>query len=101
MLAALIKDILLIPFKLIINGIRALIYNARGAIDTTGIYTDRWSKDDRVMLLDVQNGNQAEQVKLYADFDNNARQLSKLKVGDTVNIRWIPGAKWSMGRKQS
>ena len=99
MLTALIANTLLIPIKLLINFIRTLIYNARGAIDTTGVYLERWKSDDRVMILKVEHDGQEYQVRLYADFDNNSKSLSKLTFGDTVPIRWIPGAKWSMGRK--
>ena len=99
MLAHLIINTLLIPIKLLINLLRTLIYNARGAIDTTGIYLERWKSDDRVMILRVEQDGQEYQVRLYADFDNNWKSLSKLNPGETVPIRWIPGAKWSMGRK--
>ena len=99
MLFALIKQIVLFPIKLLVNFIRTLIYNARGAIDTTGIYLERWKSDDRVMILKVGQKGQEYQVRLYADFDKNWKSLSKLNPGDTVPIKWIPGAKWSMGRK--
>ncbi len=41
MIPALIMNVLILPIKLIINAVRALIYQARGAIDTTGIYKER------------------------------------------------------------
>ena len=99
MLTALIMNSLLIPVKLLINLIRTLIYNARGAIDTTGVYRRRWESDNRVMILNVEHDGKEHQVRLYAEFDNNWKSLSKTNVGETVPIRWIPGAKWSMGRK--
>ena len=99
MLTALIMNTLLIPFKLLINLIRTLIYNARGAIDTTGVYVERWRSDDRVMILKVEQDGKEYEVRLYAEFDNNWKSLSQVNRGDTVPIRWIPGAKWSMGRK--
>ena len=99
MLPALILNTVLIPIKLLINFIRTLIYNARGAIDTTGSYLERWNRDERIMILQVEHDGQEYRVRLYAEFDNNWRKLSKMNPGDSVPIRWIPGAKWSMGRK--
>lgn len=99
MLSALIMNTLLIPIKLLINLIRTLIYNLRGAIDTTGVYLEKWKSDDRVMILKVERDGQEHKVRLYAEFDNQWKSLSKAEFGDTLPIRWIPGAKWCMGRK--
>ncbi len=99
MFPALVMNTLFFPIKWLINLIRSSIYNTRGAIDTSGIYIERDKKDNRLMILEVEQNNQKYRVRLYVDFDNNYKSLSKLTQGDTVLIRWIPGAKWAMGRK--
>ena len=98
MAPALILNLLLFPIRWIINGIRTLIYKARGAINTTGVYLERDRRDDRIMIVEVDDGQQKHRVRLYVDFDNHMKKLSKLYMGDTVDIFWIPGARWCMGR---
>ena len=99
MFPALIMNTLLLPFRWIVNFIRSLIYDARGAIDTTGKYVSRDSRDDRIMILEVNHDGRIYRVRLYAEFDNQSKALSQLVPGDSVPVRWIPGAGWSMGRK--